>query len=126
SVRIRITGGSNTPPSLTELTLEVPQGGERSVDLRRAVVDPDPDDDHRFSDAQLEGDGFDIDLDDGVLTASADTEVAPGTTGSVELTVSDGTEEVTGTVRLVVVGSDRPLAVVGTDTARTLQGQPVT
>lgn len=125
SVRIRIVGDVNTPPEFPELSVEVPQGGQREIDLRGAVTDADPDDEHRFSDLELEGDGFDADLDDGVLRVRADTDAPAGSSGRIDLTVSDGDDEVTGSVQVRVVGSDAPLATVGADVAETFQGQAV-
>lgn len=126
SVRLRIEGDVNSPPEFAELSVEVPQGGERELDLARAVTDPDADDEHEFSDVEVTGDGFDADLDDGVLTVSADDDARPGSSGQIEVVVSDGTEEVTGTIQVEVVGSDEPLATVGADAAETFQGKAVT
>jgi hypothetical protein len=126
SARIRILGDVNSAPEFTELSLQVPQGGEREVDLRTAVVDPDVGDEHEFSDLEVTGDGFDADLDDGTLRVSVDTETSVGSSGRVEVLVSDGDDEVTGTIQVQVVGSEEPLATVGADQAETFQGQPVT
>lgn len=126
SARIRIIGDVNTPPEFAELAVEVPQGGEREIDLRGAVTDPDPGDEHTFGDLSTTGDGFDADLDDGVLRISAARDAASGGSGRISITVSDGDAEVTGSVQVVVVGSDEPLVTVGADVAETFQGQPVT
>lgn len=126
SVRVRIDGDVNSPPEFTELSVELPQGGERELDLERAVTDADPDDEHEFSDVEVTGDGFDADLDDGVLTISADSGARSGASGQIELVVSDGEEEATGTIQVRVVGSDEPLATVGADATETFQGDPVT
>lgn len=126
SVRIRITGDVNTEPAFTELAVDLPQGAEREVDLATAVVDPDLDDEHTFDDPRVAGEGFDADLDGSVLRLRADTNAPVGSTGRVEVVVADGDAEVTGTVQVRIVGSDAPLATLVTDTARTVQGQPVT
>lgn len=126
SARLRIIGDVNTAPTFAELRVEVPQGREREIDLRGAVTDPDPDDEHTFSDPEVTGDGFDVDLDDGVLRISAPRGSSSGSAGRVDLTVSDGEDEVTGSVQVVVVGSDQPLITVGADAAETFQGRPVT
>ena len=126
SVRIRVTGGQvNTTPTFAELSVEVPQGGEREVDLRGAVDDRDQDDEHTFGDMEVVGDGFDADLDDGVLRVTAPTDAQVGASGRVEVVVSDGEDEVVGTVQVRVVSSEEPLATLVPDSARTLQGEPV-
>ncbi|MGV3759408.1 MAG: Ig-like domain-containing protein, partial [Actinomycetota bacterium] len=126
SARIRILGDVNTAPTFTALDVEVPQGGKRTIDLGAAVEDPDPRDEHDFDDLTVAGTGLDADLDGARLQVSADVDAAVGSVGEITVVVSDGTDEVTGTVQVRVVASDEPLAVVGADAARTLQGQPVT
>ncbi|QGG93634.1 Ig-like domain-containing protein [Actinomarinicola tropica] len=126
SARLRITGDVNTAPTIGERTVELPQGAERTVDLAAAVVDPDPDDEHTFTDLEVSGGGIDADIDGGVLSVRADLDVATGSTASITFTVSDGTDEVEGTVQVRVVGAEEPLAAAGPDAARTLQGEPVT
>ena len=85
SAQILVTGGANTAPTFTELSVDLPQGAERQVDLNGAVVDPDPNDDHRFDDPRVIGEGFDADLEDGVLRLTADVDAAPGPAGRVEV-----------------------------------------
>lgn len=126
SARIRIIGDLNTAPELVDLRLEVPQGGEREIDLRSAIDDPDPRDEHTFEAPVVDGSGIDVDLDDGTLRVAAGNDAAPGSTATVRLVVSDGTDEAEGTVAVTVIGSDRPLPTVGADTAETFQGEPVT
>ena len=59
SAQILVTGGANTAPTFTELSVDLPQGAERQVDLRGAVVDPDPDDEHTGSTTcEVVGDGL--------------------------------------------------------------------
>ena len=55
----------------------------------------------------------------------ADEDAPPGDSGRIELTISDGDAEVTGSVAVRVIGSDAPLATVGADVAETFQGRPV-
>lgn len=126
SARLRITGDVNTAPTFGERVVELPQGGERTLDLRAAVVDPDLGDEHTFGDLAVTGDGVDADVDDGVLRVRADVGAPSGATATITLTVSDGTDEVTGTIQVRIVGAEEPLAAAGADSARTLQGQPVT
>src|SRR5690606_18596433 len=122
---IEVIGDVNTPPTFTELSVELPQGGERSVDLRSAVVDPDPDEEFEFLDVEVDGEGFEAEVDDGTLTATATATGSLGATGTIDLVVSDGDDEAPGTIQVQVVGSDEPLATVGADAAETFQGQPV-
>lgn len=126
SVKLRITGHVNTFPEFTELQVDVPAGGERRIELAKAVVDPDEQDEHSFSDLRTDSDVFDVSIDDGVFTVSAPPDAAPGSTAMVTLTVSDGTDEADGSIRVNVVGSDRPLVQTGSDSGETIQGQPVT
>lgn len=126
SVRIRITGDVNTTPTFTELSVDLPQGAERQIDLRNAVFDPDPLDEHTFDGLQVDGGSFDASLDDGILRLAAPVDADVDSTGRVDVTVSDGDEEITGSVQVRITGSDQPLATVGPDSARTLEGQPVT
>lgn len=126
SARIAIRGDANSEPTFTELSVDLPQGGERTIDLATAVVDPDPRDRHTFDDVEVTGDGIDAEIDDGTLTITATNDASPGSTGRVELVLSDGTAEAEGTVQVRVIGSEEPLATVGPDAAETFQGQPVT
>ena len=81
SARIRIIGDVNTAPFFAELSVEVPQGGVREIDLRGAVTDPDPGDEHEFGDLRTTGEGFDADLEDGVLRITAAIGSATGGSG---------------------------------------------
>lgn len=126
SVRVSIRGSVNTRPQFTRLAVEVPAGKERRVDLATGVVDPDPGDEFEFSDLQVDADGIDVHEDDGVLTVAADAATEAGVSGTARFTVSDGVEEVAGSVGITVTSSDRPLAIAGPDAGETLQTEPVT
>ncbi|MDE0805023.1 MAG: Ig-like domain-containing protein, partial [Acidimicrobiales bacterium] len=126
SARIRITGEVNTAPRVTGLTVDVPQGGQRTVDLTGAVVDPDVDDEHTFDGLEVSDAGIEADLDGATLRLRADVDAEPGATATATFVVSDGDDEVEGAVRVQVTGSDRQLATLGADSAETLQGVPVT
>lgn len=129
AVHIRVTGQVNTPPGFVQLTVEVPAGSERQLDLTTGVVDPDRDDDHSFEDLSIDADadGIDVDIDDdGTMTVSASSDTPPESSALTTFTVADDHDEVEGSVLVTVVSSDRPLAVVGPDDAETVQSVPVT
>lgn len=127
AVHVTISGTVNTEPAFTQLSVEVPAGSERPLDLNSGVVDPDEGDEHEFTDLDVEGDGFDVDLErGGAMVVTADSDTPAGTTGVARFTVSDGDAEVDGSVLITVVSSDRPLPVVGADEGETVQTQPVT
>src|SRR5699024_1592267 len=121
---IRIHGDLNTPPSFTDLAVDLGQGDTRSLDLTRAVDDPDPDDDHAFEIVDVDG-PIQADLTGASLDLEAPLDAEPGDTATIEIHVDDGTDEATGLVRVRITGSDRPLPTVGADRAETFEGQPV-
>lgn len=118
---------ANTPPSFTAPSLSVPAGESTSV--RLSAVDPDPDDAARlrFSIAGEMPAGFAarIGPDGATLEVSADREIDPGTSDSLGLALSDGTNEpVQQMATLTVVRSTKPLATVVDDVVdRANQGQ---
>lgn len=124
SVVIDVSGASNTPPAFTSLPLEVPQDGERSVDLRRGVVDPDEGQTHTFT-ATPGSRGVDAELFGSELRVRVGADVAPGTVVPVELTVNDGEATAPGSVTVTVISSDRPPPTAAPDQADALQGQSV-
>ncbi|MCC5949483.1 MAG: cadherin-like domain-containing protein [Nitriliruptoraceae bacterium] len=125
TAQVRITGELNTPPTFTRLSLEVPQDGQRSLDLTGAVVDPDVDDVHTFRDLAGAGGGIDAAIDGTTLTVSAGRDTSPGTATTLSLTVDDGIDEAEGEIDVVVISSDRPLPVAVPDQGRTVQGEPI-
>ncbi len=124
SVKLRITGDLNTAPRFTNLQVEVPQGGSRTIDLAGAVTDPDPDESFEFSLVE-EPDAIGTSLDGSRLTVDASVDTAAGTTGTLAVRVSDGDDEIDGVVAISVIGSDRSLPVASADAAETVQGVPV-
>lgn len=123
--KVRITGDLNSPPSFTRLSVEVPQDGERQLDLSAAVVDPDEDDVHTFGDLSGMVSGLDARIDGDTLTVSAARSVEPGTRTTLSLVVDDGFDQAEGEIDVLVVSSDRPLPVAVPDTGRTVQGEPI-
>ena len=126
TARIRITGTVNTPPEFTELAIDVPQGGERAIDLTTGVVDPDLDQEHTFEGLAVDGSGADIGISGTEMTLSAETDAPTGSVLVATFEVSDGKETVPGRVTATVITSEAPLAVLGADLAETIQGEPIT
>lgn len=104
-----IAGPTNRPPTATGLTLDVPAGASASVDLSRAVKDPDPEDNHTFSSVGGGAEGVTATLGGSTLEVRAAAN-AFGRTARFTYTVSDGSAEgtATGTVDVRVTSSNRP------------------
>lgn len=112
-----IAGPVNRPPVATALTLDVPAGGSASLDLSRAVTDPDPEDRHTYSDVQGGAEGITATLSGATLEVRAEP-TAFGRSGRLTYIVSDGREDgsATGTVDVSVTSSDRPPPRANPDT----------
>lgn len=109
----------NAPPQVRSTTVQVAPGESPTIlDLRTVVSDPDPGDMERMSyglASQAPG-GFTARLDGSVLSVGAAASTGASATATLTVTADDGTNEpVSGTVRVVVVSSTRPLAVVNDD-----------
>ncbi|WP_404312595.1 Ig-like domain-containing protein [Agrococcus terreus] len=127
---IEVLAPSDVAPTFAGAALQVVAGeGETRFDLRSATTDPDPGDLDAMAYDGLTGAvrGVDARLDGSTLVAVADRTAAPGTTGAYTVRVADPHgNEVSGTVLVEVVATDRPLAVATADAAEAEQGQPVT
>jgi len=112
---ITVESTENTPPTFDGAALEVvPAERPRVLNLRQLSQDPDVGD---WSQLRFElvhvPDGIDAGLDGPNLTVSAPADTPRGTTGNIELTVSDAkSEPVPGVVEVTVTASDRRLATV--------------
>jgi hypothetical protein len=85
-----------------------------TVDLSSAATDPD-DDPLSFKVGKASS-GLHAEVSGGTLSVTADAEVAKGTDGTVQVSVSDGKNPaVTGTVHVTVVASTRHLPVANED-----------
>ena len=104
-------------PVLTPSQVTVAAGESATADLRQMVSDEDPGDKAKltFSLGGVSG-GITANLDGSTLRVSAPETAVPGSAGTVVVTVSDGsTEPVTGSLKVTVTASTRPL--VSTRTA---------
>ncbi len=117
------------PPVLrpSDITVEAGQPA-KTVDLRQMVTDEDPGDRERlaFTLGRVDSD-FEASIDGASLRVSAPAD-ALGSTGTAEITVTDGsTEPVTATLSLTVSESTRPLLSVTTAVVNDAKaGQPTT
>lgn len=87
-----------------------------TADLRQMTTDQDPGDLERLTfEVGAAPDGFEVSRDGSVLSVRADSATDPGTTGSLPVTVTDGsTDPVTGSLQLVATASGRPLMSITT------------
>ncbi|WP_395245233.1 Ig-like domain-containing protein [Agromyces sp. MMS24-K17] len=119
SVPIVVVPTSNVSPTLQNATVPVAPGEDAVVlDLAKLSIDPDRGDLDRLA-YRVVGDvpsGFGAEVDGSRLRVRAEAEAARGATAAITVEVTDGTSTpTTGTVSLVVVASQRPLAVVNDD-----------
>jgi hypothetical protein len=116
------------PPVFTGASISVEKGSSTSQDLSGLVS--------TATDAQREsltfsgpsglGNGLSGSLDGSILTVTADTSTQRGASSTATLTVSDGTNSVTGSVAVSVVGSTAALAGVAANRqVEATAGQPV-
>jgi hypothetical protein len=116
---------SDVPPAFTAQTVTIEAGeAARVVDLRAATTHPNPAVADEFRYGQLEGQTGEISagISGGELAISAPLGVQPGTTATLNFTVSYRDHEVPGTVRVTVVRSTRPLAQAVEDAAKGRRG----
>ncbi|MDO5682459.1 MAG: Ig-like domain-containing protein [Propionibacteriaceae bacterium] len=106
---------AGTPPQFrpTEVTV-APLEDPQQLNLTAMVTDPDPGDMERlrFTLGPVTG-GFAVQLNGSTLTVSAPDGMPPGTTGTAEVTVTDGsTEPVAGQVQIRSIASTRPRIII--------------
>ncbi|WP_218711751.1 Ig-like domain-containing protein [Arthrobacter sp. BF1] len=108
----------NTPPTFTGSSLEVPQQEKVTLDVGPLAFDIDPGDKEKFKYA-LSGNkpgNFDVDFSGTVLTVTQRDGTKVGETASVQVSVSDGSNEpVTADVVLRATSSSLPLPVANDD-----------
>lgn len=125
TVQVVIEGTLNAPATFTDLTLEVPQLGERALDVSTGVSDPDEDAVHAFAGLQGSAQGVTGRLEGSVLTVAAGPDARPGTIVPFTFEVRDGDLTIPAQVTVTVISSDRPLAQPLPDVAETIQGQAI-
>lgn len=129
TIAIDVIASSVIPPTFAGASLDV-VAGERATefDLRQATSDPDPGDleGMRFDGLTGSIGGVQASLSGSVLTAAADRTTPPGSRGSLQVRITDPHgNEITGTIELRVVATNRPLANAQPDAAEGEQGVPV-
>lgn len=112
---ITVESQANQPPTFdgTEVDL-VPGETPVELNLRQLADDPDPGDFNRLQfDLVNVPEGISAQLEGPTLTVSAPPDTPRGTTGQIELTVSDRkAEPVPGVIDITITASNRRLAVV--------------
>ncbi|WP_188718600.1 Ig-like domain-containing protein [Agrococcus terreus] len=126
---IVVIASSAIPPSFAGATLQAVAGeAETRFDLRSATSDPDPGDLEAMRYDGLAGQvrGVAARLDGSTLVLAAERTATPGTSGAYTVRVADPDgNEVTGTVLVEVVATNRQLAIANPDAAEGDQGRPV-
>lgn len=129
-IPITVTPPDNRPPTMTGAQLDVAQGEDaRTLDLAALAQDPDPDDAGAL-DFALVGRapaGLSASVDGSVLSVSADTTIAKGTSATIQVSVTDGdSDPVTAGIAVTVTASTRPLATANDDViAQADQGETI-
>jgi hypothetical protein len=127
---VHVAPPPDLPPRVSALSLQVPAGGSRTIDLLPSARNPYPGDRFTFSNLNTEGvpAGLTAQLGGSQLTVHA-ADDARGAEGRFRFTVgsvkSKGTAE--GSVSIRVVASDRPLPIAVPDqvTAKQEQALPI-
>ncbi|WP_424449307.1 Ig-like domain-containing protein [Microbacterium arborescens] len=118
-IPITVTPPDNRPPTMIGAQMEVAQGEDaRTLDLAALATDPDPGDAEqlRFAIAGGAPDGLTARVEGSVLSVSASTDVAKGTSLPVQVSVTDGeSDPVTAAITVTVTASTRPLATANAD-----------
>ncbi len=116
---------TNLPPTLQGTIIEPEPGGpEVTVDLSSGAKDPEGDDLTYALGDYTANPQIDVDLQGSTLSARADAKTRPGTSLSIPVTVSDGTNDpVAASVQVRVVSSSRPLVAAVRDEATIDAGQ---
>lgn len=119
---------SNKPPEVNPVSLEVAAGeAAESVDLARAVSDPEGDKLTFSKPAFTPPAGLEVRLDGARITAQARADTKVGSTVEGTVTVSDGENKVTVPVRVKVTATTRPLPTAVDDSvAEAVQGKAST
>jgi hypothetical protein len=117
------------PPTFSGATLNVEKGTSASQDLAGLVGTSTPEQAAAltFSGPTGLSGGISGTLDGSVLTVTADTSAARGASATATVTVSDGTNSVSGTIEVTVVGSTAALASIQANRqVEASAGEPVT
>ena len=108
----------NTPPTFTGSTLDVAQQETATLDVGPLAFDIDPGDKDKFKFSLAGGapGGFNADLKGTVLSVSLKDGTKVGTSGTLQLQVSDGSNDpVVAAIVMNATSSSKPLAVANED-----------
>ncbi|WAC67305.1 Ig-like domain-containing protein [Agrococcus sp. SL85] len=126
---IEVVASSVIPPSFAGASLQAVAGEQETrFDLRSATSDPDPGDLEAMRYSGLEGGvrGVEARLEGSSIVLAAERTATPGTSGAYTVRLEDPHgNEVTGTVLVEVVATNRPLAIANADRAEGEQGVPI-
>lgn len=126
---ITVTARANQPPVFNGTTIDLEPGDSRTLDLTRLTTYNYPRDigQLRYSVTTPDSGGFTSSLSGQKLTVHANTDADKNATATIGLTVRDATSAAqSGSIRLAVVGSTRPLAIAAPDSAVTRRGTTTT
>ena len=126
SAIVTVKAAVNRPPKATTLTLEVPAGARRDLELSKGAEDPDGDK-LTFANAASDKAGVTVSLNGSTLSATA-SPTTRGVEARITFDVSDGKPDgkIQGSALVRVLASEKPLPSAVNDTARTAQDKPVT
>ena len=102
---VTVTPRDNRPPVMTTLTLDVPAGTKRSIDLTSAITDPDPGDKPTVKSVTGAGNGVTVSQTGFVIEATA-AQGTKGTRVTLSVLIDDGKAKnntATGTLTIVVI-----------------------
>ena len=130
TIPIDVLPSSVLPPTFAGAEIQVVAGEDATeLDLRSVSADPDPGDLAALRFDALSGSvtGVQASLDGSVLRASADRTTAPGGTGAFQVRITDPNgNEITGTITVLVVPTNRQPPIAVADVGEAEQGVPIT
>ena len=122
-VRLEVTG-QNFPPTFDNSSVEVPAGGERSIDLTKLTHDLNTEDKHTYTELTGATDKVQATISGTTLTVKA-ADDAKGASTSLAFKVSDEKNSVPGQIAVQVLAHDGAPPTAVDDTAETDQGVEV-
>lgn len=122
---ITVEASAGLPGRVLGTTVQLEQGVTRELDLARITSAPDPSEVAGFSwSIGAVPEGFTAAVVGSTLTLDVAPDVAPGTAGDLEVSVSGPSGEgAPGTLRLVTISSTKPLAQPQPDRIEIVRGQ---
>ncbi|MFT4300082.1 MAG: Ig-like domain-containing protein [Aeromicrobium sp.] len=126
TIPIDVTPVDNVPPTFRNLTMTVADDGKAAeLPLQPAAKDANKD---KLSFEVAASDGpLSAEITSGsTLSVTANDEAKPGDTGTVDITVSDGTAEVSGQVLVTISSTARPLVRIAPIELEGTAGEAIT